>query len=62
MWLIGCETADETARHCRECGAMGRVRSSWLYVFNWMLGGADDVRYDYASGYKELLDRIAALR
>ena len=41
---------------------MGRVRSSWLYVFNWMLGGADDVRYDYASGYKELLDRIAALR
>ena len=23
---------------------------------------ADDVRYDYASGYKELFDRIDALR
>ncbi|WP_205832477.1 MULTISPECIES: ISL3 family transposase [Bifidobacterium] len=29
VWLIGCEPADGTARYCRECGAMGRVRSSW---------------------------------
>ncbi|WP_164520946.1 ISL3 family transposase [Bifidobacterium samirii] len=28
VWLIGCEIEDETARYCRECGAMGRVRSS----------------------------------
>ena len=33
VWLIGCEIADETARYCRECGAMGRVRSSWRRRF-----------------------------
>ncbi|WP_205832134.1 ISL3 family transposase [Bifidobacterium moraviense] len=33
VWLIGCEPADETARHCRECGAAGRVRSSWRRRF-----------------------------
>ena len=29
VWLIGCDPTDETARYCSECGAAGRVRSSW---------------------------------
>ena len=33
MWLIGREIADEAARYCRVCGAMGRVRSSWRRRF-----------------------------
>lgn len=33
VWLIGCEPADGIARYCRECGAMGRVRSSWRRRF-----------------------------
>lgn len=28
VWLIGCEPVDGTVRYCRECGGMGRVRSS----------------------------------
>lgn len=33
VWLIGCEPVDGTVRYCRECGAMGRVRSSWRWRF-----------------------------
>ena len=33
VWLIGCEPVDGTVRYCRECGGMGRVRSSWRRRF-----------------------------
>lgn len=33
MWLIGCEPVDGIVRYCRECGCMGRVRSSWRRRF-----------------------------
>lgn len=33
VWLIGCEPEDDAARHCTECGAAGRVRSSWRRRF-----------------------------
>ena len=39
VWLIGCDPTNETARRCSECGAAGRVRSSWrrrLYLVKSM--------------------------
>lgn len=33
VWLIGREPEDDAARHCTECGAAGRVRSSWRRRF-----------------------------
>lgn len=39
VWLIGCDPTDETDRGCSECGAAGRVRSSWrrrLYLVKSM--------------------------
>lgn len=39
VWLIGCDPTDETDRCCSECGAAGRVRSSWrrrLYLVKSM--------------------------
>ncbi|PLS29658.1 transposase, partial [Bifidobacterium margollesii] len=30
VWLIGCESGDDTARRCARCGDAGRIRSSWL--------------------------------
>lgn len=33
VWLIGCESEDDAARHCTECGVAGRVRSSWRRRF-----------------------------
>lgn len=33
VWLIGCGPEDDAARHCAECGAAGRVRSSWRRRF-----------------------------
>ena len=33
VWLIGREPEDDAVRHCTECGAAGRVRSSWRRRF-----------------------------
>ena len=33
VWLIGCESEDDTARCCTACGAAGRIRSPWLRRF-----------------------------
>ncbi|MBU9086677.1 transposase family protein [Bifidobacterium longum] len=68
VWLIGCDSTDETARYCSECGAAGRVRSSWRRRFTHVPVGQNAVhlmvrvrRYECAACVRSWADNLTRI-